>query len=229
LFCFPYAGAGASVFRGWGEAFRDDTEVWAVQPPGRETRIKEPPHSRVENLIREFMPTVRCVMDRPYALFGHSLGAVTAYELSRQMFARDRPRPVHLFVSGAVAPHRPKARHLDGEMPDEDLRRQLEALGGTTPEVLENDRLMELVLPALRADFAAARNYSCTADPAIDVPITVFAGIEDEVTDSIGLDAWAELTTAECRRFDLPGGHLFLRDSRDRLLDIIARTLEVAR
>jgi surfactin synthase thioesterase subunit len=180
-------------------------------------------------MIRELMPTLRCVTDRPYALFGHSLGAVVAYELARQLFARDRPGPVRLFVSGAVAPHRPKAGQPAAEIPDEDLKRQLGTLGGTTPEVLENDRLMELILPALRADFAAARTYSCSGDPAIDVPITVFAGIDDEVTDSAGLDAWAELTTAECRRFDLPGGHLFLRDSRDQLLDIIARTLEEAR
>jgi surfactin synthase thioesterase subunit len=225
LFCFPYAGAGASVFLSWTDALAEHLDVWAVQPPGRETRLREPSLARVEDVVDALLPALLPFADRPFALFGHSLGALVAFELARRLERDGERRPVHVFVSGAGAPHRPRTKPPIRHLPDAEFRREIARTGGTPSAVIENEELMELFLPMLRADFTQAETYSCGAADAIDAPITALGGTEDVQVDRARLAAWAELTRAACRRLDLPGGHFFLRESRDPLLEVIARTL----
>ncbi|WP_237907673.1 thioesterase II family protein [Azospirillum brasilense] len=213
LVCFPYAGAGAAVFRDWASAVDSDTELLAVRLPGRESRIGEPPLHRVEDAVPALMAALAPLDDRPLILFGHSLGATLAYATARALVARGHP-PAVLAVSGRRAPHlasrRPPVQGLD----DAAFLSRLAALGGTPPEVLACDDLMELMLPMLRADFAMSDAFLEPGPPPLPVPILAFAGAEDEEATEAEVAGWERLAGAGFSLRTLPGGHFFLHEQR---------------
>ncbi|HEY1379547.1 MAG TPA: thioesterase domain-containing protein, partial [Gemmataceae bacterium] len=155
LFCFPYAGGGASVFRGWADGLPSAVEVCPVQMPGRETRFREPAFTRLPLLIEALAESLYPHLDRPFAFFGHSLGALVAFELARRLRRDGSPEPQHLFVSGSGAP---QARDHSGAVihtrPADEFWQEVGRLNGTPAEVLTDGELRDLLLPTLRADFA---------------------------------------------------------------------------
>lgn len=224
LFCFPFAGGGASVFARWGHLLPNRIEVTAVQPPGREERLGEPAFRRADQLIDELLPRLAPMADRPYALFGHSMGAFLAYETARALSARDRP-PVHLFVSAQRAPHLPLNRPTSYDLPDARFEARLRALNGTDDAALESRELMELLLPLLRSDFELSETYVRRVQAQIDCPITVFGGASDAEVDRHGLAAWEEVTRGPVRIEMFDGDHFFLRPHVRELLQIIDTAL----
>lgn len=227
LVCVPYAGGAASVFRGWAAGLPAEVEVRAVQLPGREDRFREPRFTRMEPVIKGLAGALGSSPSVPYALFGHSLGALVAFELARELSRRGAPGPAHLFVSAHVAPHlhhtvAPLHRLPDPEFLDE-LSRRYQGI----PDVVRRDaELMDLFLPLLRADWEILGTYVYAEGPPLCCPITAFGGREDREVDREALGAWDRQTTGPFRLEMVPGGHLFLRgDAQPQLLATLTSDL----
>jgi len=226
LFCFPSAGAGVSSFRNWTREVSPEISLVPVRLPGRENRLKEPPIRRMEALVGALIAPIRPFLDRPFAFYGHSLGAVLAFELSRRLRSEGLPAPQFLCVAGARAPqyrlgHKPPAEPSDDRLIDE-LRR----LEGVPAEILDNPELLQVVLPALRADTELYRNYVYSPGAPLGCPIRAFGGVADPNVTREHLEAWAHQTTSSFRLRMFEGGHFFVDTARVEFLR--ALSLELA-
>jgi medium-chain acyl-[acyl-carrier-protein] hydrolase len=226
LFCFPYAGIGASAFRLWPAALPVAVEVVSIQLPGRETRLREPALSGFPDMVGRLLPELRDHLDLPYAFFGHSMGATLAWATARALAAEGLPPPLHVILSGRRAPRIPDPdlplRDLsDAQFIDEIDRR----FGGIPAQVRASGELMALLLPALRADIAALETYRQGEAAPLPFPLTVFGGLQDARAPVAQLDAWREETCAAFRVQLFPGGHFFINTGRDAVLAEVARIL----
>ncbi len=224
LYCAPYAGGGAGVYRGWSEGLDERIEVRAVLMPGRERRFTEPALSSVDELAAALVQAIGPGLDPPFALFGHSLGASLAFEVAHRLSAAGRP-PIHLLVSGAHAPHLPHLGRVYHRLPDGEFVRGIQELGGTPPELTENAELLELLLPTLRADFTAAETYRAPIGRPLPCPITAIGGTDDPLVNRAGLEGWSAHTTAGFALHVLPGDHFFLATALPEVLRIVGREL----
>lgn len=212
LLCLPHAGAGAAAFRNWGRGLPDAIGLCPVQPPGRERRMSEEPFSTVQPLVRELAAeTVRCVA-LPYAIFGHSTGALAAFEFCREIRRLGAPSPVHLFVAGRRAPQLPIRPSELGRLSLPELADLLRQLGGTPPDLLADAAMLAMMQPLLAADFEVNENYHFTPQDPLAVPITAFAGTKDKGADVAMMTAWREQTSAEFAIRALDGGHFAIFD-----------------
>lgn len=218
LFCFPYAGGGASIFRDWPASLPADSEVCPIQPPGREGRLFETPFVHVDALVAALAPEIRPYLDLPYLLFGHSMGALIAFKLTRLLRAQRIAQPRRLLVSGYRAPHLPDRHPPVYALPDSDLIAHVRNLGGAPPAVLEQAELMALLLPSLRADFQLCDTYTYSPEPPLSIPISAFGGVHDSEVSADEIEGWKEHTTRPCAVRMLPGNHFFLQTSRALLL-----------
>lgn len=225
LFCFGYAGGSASAFRRWRQLLPPSVDVWAVQLPGHETRRREPHAAEMAQLVRGFVDEAGPELRGPFALFGHSFGAVVAFEVARQLRRAGRPLPAHLLLSGHDAPQLPALLSPISQAPTAELIGRLRLLGGTPPEVLDNEALLEVLLPVLRGDFAILERHQFVPEPPLPVPLTVFSGAEDPGFPPDRVDAWREHALPFRRPEILPGGHFFLRTHEEELVARIARIL----
>jgi medium-chain acyl-[acyl-carrier-protein] hydrolase len=226
LFCFPHAGGGASLFRLWNEGLPPTVEVCGAQLPGRESRWKEPLTERLEPLLDAFVPAVQAWLDTPFALYGHSMGALVAFEVARELRRRGLPGPKHLLVSGRRAPDlpdpTPPIRWLDDEAFVDAMVQQYDGI----PDAIRRDReMLQIFLPILRADISVIETYRWREEAPLECPISVFAGLDDRSVDFRQLEAWRRFTTGEFRLEFLPGGHFFLQTAREGLLRSVARDL----
>ncbi|HEY0696446.1 MAG TPA: alpha/beta fold hydrolase [Micromonospora sp.] len=230
LFCLPYAGGSAQrIYGKWGRQLPDHIEVVPVEPPGRGSRIMESPLTSVEAITNDLIDRVVKRIDRPYAIFGHSLGALVAFELARRLeYGQGRPVS-HLFVSGHAAPQLPLPPDNDYLLPDAEFKVRLRELAGTPEEVLADEDLLDLVVPIIRADFQAADTYQWRPGLRLNCPMTVYGGQHDPEAMPDTLPRWKEHTTARCDVRVLPGNHFFLHHEERALLDGIAEDLERAR
>jgi medium-chain acyl-[acyl-carrier-protein] hydrolase len=200
-------------------------EVCAVRPPGRERRLTERSFRRVGSLVQALADALP--VDRvPFALFGHSMGALVCFELARELRRRGALGPLALFVAGRPAPQIIAPDQDLHRRPDAEFVEELRRLGGTPAEALQNADLMELVLEGLRADIELCETYSYTAEPPLDCPITAFAGEVDEIVRTRDVRRWREQTRGRFDLHALPGGHFFVESSREALLATIAADLE---
>jgi medium-chain acyl-[acyl-carrier-protein] hydrolase len=225
MFCFPYAGGGASIYYGWLKALPASVEVCPVQLPGREHRLSDPLFTQLPEMVRAVRQVVLPSLDKPFVLYGHSMGGLLAYELARLLRREGDPQPQHLFVSGCRAPHLAVPDRITYNLPEPELLEELRTLNGTPEEVIENPELMQLLLPVLRADFEVVETYAYAPEPPLDLPISVFGGLEDENVDHRHLEGWREHTTASCSVRMMPGDHFFLRPAQADLLRLMAREL----
>ncbi|MFD7612812.1 thioesterase II family protein [Streptomyces sp. NPDC059828] len=219
LFCLPHAGAGASAYREWQAKVGPDVEVVPAQLPGREARFAEPTVTSATVIAKDLVePLVERAGGKPFALFGHSMGALLAYELTHELVAVGRP-PVHLVVSGYGGPQlpRPSVYGVVHRLPDDRLAQHVEALQGTAGEVLEHPELLKLLLPVLRADYELCETYRFVGRPPLPVPVTALGGIEDPSTTDSLLGAWGELTTERFTATRFPGGHFYLTEQLDEV------------
>jgi surfactin synthase thioesterase subunit len=219
LFCFPHAGAGASGYREFGARLGPDIECIAVQLPGRETRIAERPVEDVEALAAELAPLVAARGAPRFALFGHSMGALIAFNVAHALRERAM-EPVHLFVSGRSAPERVSDDEWH-RLPDPQLLDRVAELGAMPDFVLRDPEMVALVLPVLRADLTLCERYRYRAQPPLAVPITALAGADDPMLDDEPLAEWAAHTSASFAEHLLPGDHFYAADGLDRLLAIV--------
>ena len=222
LACFPHAGGSASYFRPMSEALKGALRVSAVQYPGRQDRMHEPNLSSIAELADAAHGALRPLMGEPLAFFGHSMGAVIAFEVAQRMLAAgDRP-PLALFVSGRCAPSRFREGtvHL---LDDAGLAEHLKRTSGTDPRILEDPGVLEMILPPVRSDYAAIENYRAAPDtPRLDCPVVAFVGKEDRSVDEDEARAWAEHTTGGFSLHSYSGGHFFLDEHLPAISSVIA-------
>jgi len=226
LFCFPYAGGAASIFHRWSEYLAPSVELYAVQLPGRGSRLLEPAFKSLPLLVQAISKELLSYVDKPFSFFGHSMGATIGFELARFLSKEHDIKPAHLFVSGRCAPHltdtEPKTYHLDEPQFLDELRR----LNGTPKDVLEHPELMQLLIPALRADFEMIQTYVYIPGPPLDCSITGFGGLEDKNVKREDIEGWRQHTTARFSLQMFPGDHFFLHDAQTSLLENVSRELE---
>ncbi len=220
LICFSHAGGHPGAYLAWQAALGPQVEVRAVQLPGRGMRFHERGHRSFEPLRAELGAVLSRCADLPCALFGHSLGALLAFEVARAATARGQA-PLHLFVSGCAAPRQRGSRRPLHRLDDDELCRELGRYGGTPPEVLADRELMRLLLPVLRDDFALVDDYRRAPGPALSMPLTVLAGRDDAEVPSDSVSAWAEEAGAGCELQWFDGGHFFIDSARPAVTDLV--------
>lgn len=219
LFCLPFAGGGASLFHAWRGRARAGLDVVPLLLPGREGRIREAAFRGIDPLLDALGPALAPLLSPPgagdsavpYALFGHSMGALVAFELAHRLVRSGAPAPAHLFVSGARAPQLPPTGdpplHL---LADAAFEAALREFNGTPEAVLADRELMELLLPTLRADFELCETYRCAQSEPLPCPITAFGGERDRQVDIEALQAWRACAGAGFAATVLPGDHFFV-------------------
>jgi medium-chain acyl-[acyl-carrier-protein] hydrolase len=225
LFCFPYAGGGASIFRQWGSLLPSEIDVCPIYLPGRESRLRELAFTDMTTLVQTLIDVLRPYVDVPFALAGHSMGGIIAFEFARALRDNQMCGPAYLFVSAQRAPQLPPRHapihHLTGEA----FNKALARLGGTPQAVLEHKELMELLFPVLRADFTMYENYSYAPASPLDCPISAFYGEQDHLVSEYELAAWREQTRSTFAVRGIPGNHFFIHGSQEPFLHSIAGDL----
>jgi surfactin synthase thioesterase subunit/phosphopantetheinyl transferase len=200
-------------------------ELRAVQLPGREGRLRERPFDCMGPLVDALAGVIRPHLDRPFAFFGHSMGALVAFELARRLGRDGLAGPSHLIVSGRRPPQAPQTAPTLHDLPPEEFKDALRRLGGTPREVLEHADLMQVLTPMLRADFAVVETYRFEQGPALECPVTVLGGLEDIGAPPDALPGWGEHTRGPFRVRMLPGGHFFLHAGEALVLEALAEEL----
>lgn len=228
LFCFPYAGGGASIYAQWHRLLPPDVEVVAVQPPGRENRLMETPYADLLELAAKMHTELLPHFDRPFAFYGHSNGALMAFEVARALRRAGQRLPLRLLVGGRPAPHLPPREVPIHALPHDEFLAELRKLAGTPEEILQNAEIMELMMPLLRADFSLGETYRHLPEPPLPVPITAFGGVLDEEVSEEEVRGWGEHTSAKFRQVMLPGNHFFIHGNREQLLREITAELRGA-
>jgi medium-chain acyl-[acyl-carrier-protein] hydrolase len=226
LFCFPYAGVGASCYRAWPALLPPEFELCAVQPPGREGRLREPPFRSIPELVEAAAAGLEPYFDRPFAFFGHSMGALVAFEVARLLRRGGRTGPCWLFASGRRGPRVPDREPPLQHLPDAEFVAEIQRrYGGIPDQVLQHRELLELLLPGLRADVAALDTYVYRPGEPLDCPVTAFGGMADKMTLAEDLDAWRAETRGAFELEMFPGGHFFIDEARPRVVERVVATL----
>lgn len=225
LFCFPYAGSSAVVYRAWAEGLPASVDVCPVQYPGRGTRLMEPSFTRLSPLVEALAPALEPLLDRPFAFFGHSLGALVSFELARQIRRQFGILPVCLLVSAGRAPQVPPRHRAIHSLAEGEFLEEMRRLNGTPLEVLQNIEIMRILLPVLRADFALAETYAYSPEPPLACRIVSIGGEHDHRVSHGDLDGWREQTNAGFSQRMFPGDHFFLNTDREVLLQFISEEL----
>lgn len=223
LFCLPYAGGAASMFRDWSAHLPGTIEVCPIQLPGREGRIRERPVEQSDDLVEAMVTALRPHLDKPFAFWGYSMGALLSFELARRLRRENLMEPVHLFVAAHRAPQRPNRIPPIHQLPEAAFVRELRQLNGTPEEVLGNEELMQLLLPVLRSDFTLVETYAYRDGEPLNCSISAFGGLQDHQVSSDELKAWAEQTRNGFKLRMFPGDHFFLHQHRTQLLSFIAQ------
>jgi len=225
LYCFSHAGGSAALYRPWQAAISPDIEIRAVQLPGRGARWHETSYTDWHPLVDELATVIAHDATSPFAFFGHSMGGLLAFEVTRELRRRHKALPMHLFVSGGNAPvHRDTSRRWH-ELPDAQLLEVLREFGGTTVEMLDNAEMMGIVLPIIRADFSLFASYRYAVEAPLALPITVFAGTRDRHLTPAFVERWRDETSELCEIDWFDGDHFFIDPHRQALLARIAGTL----
>jgi medium-chain acyl-[acyl-carrier-protein] hydrolase len=227
LFCFPYAGGTAAVYNHWAAEFPDTVGVCAVELPGRRLRRRELPARRMKPLVEAVADGLRPYTDLPFAFFGHSMGALLAFEVARALHHSGRPGPRAVFLSAAAAPHLPRGGPRLSQLPDDAFLEEVRAYGGTPEALLAEPEVMRLFLPTLRSDFELFETYvyEHRPGPALACPVHLYGGDRDERVSPDRVAAWRDLVPEVAGVRTFPGGHFFLHEARHLLTEAIGAEL----
>lgn len=226
LFCLPHAGGGAAAYAAWPDLLPPDVEVCRVQLPGRENRWREAPFTVIATLVEALAEAVQPYLDLPFAFFGHSMGALIAFELTRYLRRHSTALPAQLFVSGRWAPHQPAPDTPIYQLPEAEFIAALRQRYNNIPDVVASDpELRALYIPLLRADVTLLDTYAYLPDRPLMCPIFACGGIDDRRVPRAALEEWATHTTAPLSVRQFPGGHFYLQDARSMLLQVLAQDL----
>ncbi len=225
LFCFAYAGKGASLFRSWASKLPAEIEVCPIELPGRGSRIMEPPFTRLTPLVETLTQILLPYLTMPFAFFGHSMGGLVSFELARQLRRQCIAQPAHLLISAYRAPQLSDSHSPIHELPDTQFMGKVRLLGGMPQDILGNTELMHLVLPVLRTDFALCETYIYKHEEPFSCPISAFGGLQDSGVSQSQLEAWREQTSDTFSLHMCAGDHFYLHTLEESLLRTITQKL----
>lgn len=225
LICFPYAGMGASIFRTWPDGLPAEVEICPVELPGRGTRLIETPFTQLPPLVQALAQALAPLLDKPFAFFGHSLGALISFELARQLRRQSGVQPVRLFVSADRAPQIPHRDRPIHALPEEEFLAELRRLNGIPGKVLAEAELMQMLLPVLRADFAVYETYVYSIEPPLTCPISTLGGLQDQRVRRGDLEAWRDQTNGSFSLRMFPGDHFYWNTTQPLLLQALSQEL----
>lgn len=226
LFCFPYAGGSSQIFRSWSNHLPTNIEVCPVELPGRGSRFREAAFTKLIPLVEAITQNIRPHLDdKPFAFFGHSMGALVSFEVARYLRRNYKLSPVHLFVSGRRAPQLPDLNPPIHALPEPEFLQKLRHYNGTPEAVLQNAELLQLVLPIVRADFEAIETYIYVKEPPLDCPIATLGGLQDGSVSCYELEEWRNQTNNDFSLKMLPGAHFFIQSSQLLTLSLIGSLL----
>jgi surfactin synthase thioesterase subunit len=226
LFCIPFAGGNASVFGDWPNLLPEAVEVCAIQMPGRQQRMSEPPLLELGPLVDRLEEALEPHTRVPFAVFGNCTGSLIAFELARRL-ERSGRELAQLFVSCCRAPQLPDRDAPVHALPDEKIVAELDRLGGTPREIIDHPELLPLILPTLRADFQLAETYVYAEGSPLDAPIAAFGGLQDPIVRQGEIEEWRAQTRGGFSLELVPGDHYMLMSARDSLLTAMAPHLEM--
>lgn len=229
MFFFPCAGGTANSYMNWATEMPDYFSVSAIELPGRGRRFNEAAAHTLDKVVSDICDDLASHRELPYAFFGHSLGALLAFEVTRELRRRSRNLPAHLFVAGRIAPQVERRKPSIHTLPDEDFIAELCAIGGIPAELLREKELIDLLLPALRADVRMHETYCFRYEEPLECAITAFGGSADADVSMTELQAWQFHTAGEFKLYQFDGGHFFLNAVRSVLIEIIREKLSVSR
>ena len=211
----------------WSDDLPLFVEVCPIELPGRGMRFGEHPFTQLEPLIQSLSQAILPSLTKPFVFFGHSMGALVSFELTRLLCQKHPLNPLHLFVSGHRAPHIPDPDPPINLLPEPEFLKELRRYNGIPDEVFNNTELMQVFIPTLRADFAVVETYAYAPSLPLNCPITVFGGIQDWKTNRDNLEAWQEQTHARFSLQFFPGDHFFLHSARSLLLQSLTKQLRL--
>ncbi|WP_163336423.1 type I polyketide synthase [Desulfopila sp. IMCC35008] len=227
LFCFPHGGGGPHIYREWADKIPVDIEIYALHLPGRGSRRETPLITDMDELSAGIFDALYHYTDKPYALFGHSVGALIAFEVTRLMRSNGCSLPTRLCVSAHKAPHNSEEKNLMYNLPDDELVEVIGKLGLVPDEALENAELLELILPPIKADFQVSETYRYREDLSLPLPITAMGGRADSLVSEGDLDEWHHYSSVGCHTVLYDGGHFYTQSHQDALLaDLTNQFLE---
>jgi surfactin synthase thioesterase subunit len=224
LFCFPHAGGGGATFRNWGPDLPDGVDMCAIRLPGRESRLREPLVTRMDDLVGQLVGDLPELLDLPYALFGYCSGALTAFELARRLQEAGRP-PAHLFVCACPSPVSVERDSGVHKMSGTELADHLRALGIIPPTIIDDPGLFALFEPSVRADYEVFETDTYRPGEPLPVPITVFGADADPSTSVPTLLRWQEETSGEFTMRLFRGDHSFFERDRQSIMRTVAAEL----
>lgn len=225
LFCFPYAGGSAQVFRSWQRHLPGEVVLSLVNLPGRGRRIGEPSYRRLMPMVSEIADAIIPELQTDCVFWGHSMGAMISFELARELRRRGRPGPLGLLVSGRTAPQVPDTDPPNYDLPEQEFLAELKRLNGTPKELLEDPELMELFLPAIRADFELVETHAYETGEPLACPFYVYGGLQDISVPVASLRAWQKQTTGKCTVRMFPGDHFFIHSCAADVVHALRRDL----
>ena len=222
LFIFPYAGGSPAAFSKWTI---ENGECWTAHYPGRGSRHSEPLIKNVPSLVEPLLQAIHPLLDKPSAFFGHSMGALIAFELARSLRRNHLPQPKFLFVSACGAPHIPDPHPPIHALPDDEFLAALQNLNGVPSELLRQPEAIQLLLPIVRADFEAVETYQYISEHPLEIPIIAIGGSHDPRVSRERLEGWLTQTSAGFQSHIFDGDHFFIHTEKDTILDLIQAKL----
>jgi medium-chain acyl-[acyl-carrier-protein] hydrolase len=223
LFCLPFAGGGASLYRPWAAALAPEIEVCPIQPPGRENRYSEKVITDAYEMANAIAAQMLPFIDRPYAIFGHSMGALLSFEITKVLQSQKKRPPEILFLSAHRAAHLPRKRDPLHALPDSQFIESLKQYGGFPEEILNNQEFIDFILPTMRSDMTLCDLYTFKqSETPIMTPLEMYAGEDDREAGPSEMSAWSEHTSSESNLTTFKGGHFFLRTHSQEVLEKIA-------
>ncbi|MBL8299384.1 MAG: thioesterase [Rhodanobacteraceae bacterium] len=225
LFCFPYAGGSATAYLAWEELLPDNVELVAIQLPGRANRLNEGLLTSVHEMAQAVVDVIPPWLDRPYFIYGHSLGSVVSFELLHALKSRGLPPPLRYFCAARRAPHAPPRIAPIHDYPLDRFKQELKSLNGTPDLVLENADLMGIFVPILRTDFKAAYVYHRDPGEKLDCEVSAFCGSNDDKVIMSDMVGWQDHfhPPVDFRVFD--GGHFFMDERKALVVGAICESL----
>ena len=214
LFCLPHSGSGAFQFASWKNSLPQALDICPIQLPGRENRLREPPLTRIQTIVENLASELSGYLDRPYILYGYSLGALIAFELARELRRQKIQAPLALYVLARRAPHLPQRDAPMHHLRDDLFLAEVARRYGELPAIIWQDvELMKLVVPILRADMTALETYVYEEQDPLDCPICAFGGKFDSTAEERDLEAWRLQTTRAFELKIVDGDHFFIRNN----------------
>lgn len=221
LFCFHHSGGGASAYYPWVDYLSSKIEMIAIQLPGREDRFVESLNNNLNDIITKLSKEFAIYKDKPFFVFGHSLGALISYEFINSVHQLYSLYPRHMIISATKAPHLPLRRKELSKLDNKSLKEELRIYDGVDKRILNNDELLDLFLPIIRSDFGIYENYNFLKSMPVPCDILALSGDEDQTVTQEEILAWSVYTTGQFEHMSFPGKHFFIKEQQNKILEII--------